>query len=72
MNKSKLKNTFVAEYQLGVAIGKMYIAAQHLNQTASNAACDALQGASKQTKRGFNSVLEQSEYHIRAQYYDNE
>lgn len=46
-----------AEHALGIAIANLYIAAQGISLTASDCACDALEGASIWTKLGFNQTL---------------
>lgn len=56
------------ELELGRAIGTMYVAAQHLNQTASSAACDAMEDATLMMKIGFNQILQQSPYPTRAMH----
>jgi len=45
-----------SQYKLGQAIGQMYIAAQGISLTASDAACDAMEGCSYLMALGFNQV----------------
>lgn len=56
----------MGELELGRAIGTMYVAAQHLNQTASISACEAMEDATVMMKIGFNQVLQHSDYPTRA------
>lgn len=57
---------FKKEQELGEAIANMYIAAQHINITASNAACDAMEDAPIMTRLGFDRVMSRSPYNVRA------
>jgi hypothetical protein len=60
------KPTVLQEAELGRAIGRMYIAAQGVSLKASDAACDAMEGASFARRFGFDDVLAKSKFNVRA------
>ena len=53
--------------QLGRRIADLYLAAQHVNLEASNAACDLIGKLGALERYGFNQIMAKTEYHVRAE-----
>lgn len=59
--------TFQQRMERGRCIARLYIAAQHLSQTASDEACDLIENCNDSWQRlGFNQEMGKSGYSTRA------
>ena len=52
------------QFELGQAIARMYIAAQHTDHNASDAVCQAMENATLACKMGFDSIMKTSPYNV--------
>lgn len=54
-------------YALGVAVARVYIAAQGVSQVASDAACELIEKiGSNWANRGFNQQMAKTKYQVKA------